>query len=377
MLAATDAPGPRHGRARRGAHRRTAPGRRLRSAGRDRPPRALGRRGAALRRRPSDARRCGRGAASPTRPERSLRTSGSRNTARPWSGTSPAASESGSVSPPNSLTSPAILLLDEPTTGLDAGLERKAMRLFRQLAGGQRSVVLVTHSTRNLDFCDRVLILGPGGRACFFGRPDEARRFFDVAELAEVYDALEATPSRNLGDHVRGRPATFPGARRDRVGGVRRLRPGDPAPAPAAGAAPRVRDAGVALRPGIHPRSKEPLAAVGAGADSRPARGLDLPERRLRFGRQGSRRHQPDLPADDDRRLARRDQRVARDRARARAASARDRDRGAGVGLPGFEAGCARRPGDAAGDRDGACARSRSSRPTWDSPPCAECLPAC
>ncbi len=90
---------------------------------------------------------------------------------------------------------PAILLLDEPTTGLDAGLERKAMRLFRQLAGGQRSVVLVTHSTRNLDFCDRVLILGPGGRACFFGRPDEARRFFDVAELPEVYDALEAAPS--------------------------------------------------------------------------------------------------------------------------------------------------------------------------------------
>jgi ABC-type multidrug transport system ATPase subunit/pSer/pThr/pTyr-binding forkhead associated (FHA) protein len=90
---------------------------------------------------------------------------------------------------------PAILLLDEPTTGLDAGLERKAMRLFRHLAGGQRSVVLVTHSTRNLDLCDRVLILGPGGRACFFGRPDEARRFFDVAELAEVYDALEATPS--------------------------------------------------------------------------------------------------------------------------------------------------------------------------------------
>ncbi len=86
---------------------------------------------------------------------------------------------------------PAALLLDEPTTGLDPGLERRTMGLLRRLATGSRAVLLVTHATRSLSLCDKVMILAPGGYTCFSGAPREACEFFQVEELDEIYDALD------------------------------------------------------------------------------------------------------------------------------------------------------------------------------------------
>jgi ATP-binding cassette subfamily B protein len=55
----------------------------------------------------------------------------------------------------------AILLLDEPTTGLDAGSEAEVLEAIRQ-AGRGRTVVLVTHSLRLAASADRVVVVREG-----------------------------------------------------------------------------------------------------------------------------------------------------------------------------------------------------------------------
>ncbi len=91
---------------------------------------------------------------------------------------------------------PSLLFLDEPTTGLDPGLETRMMELFRTLAEpGRRSLTVVTHATRNLDLADKVGVIGGGGDLCFFGPPEEATAFFGVAGYDEVYEALERRPA--------------------------------------------------------------------------------------------------------------------------------------------------------------------------------------
>ncbi len=93
------------------------------------------------------------------------------------------------------LGSPSLLFLDEPTTGMDPALESKMMQLFRALADHSRAVVLVTHATKNLALCDRVIVMGRGGVMAFEGPPAEALEFFGVDTYDGIYDALDETPS--------------------------------------------------------------------------------------------------------------------------------------------------------------------------------------
>ncbi|QUR68492.1 FHA domain-containing protein [Mycobacterium spongiae] len=89
------------------------------------------------------------------------------------------------------LTKPSLLFLDEPTSGLDPGYEKSVMQTLRSLADDGRSVVVVTHSTAQLKICDRLLILAPGGRLAYFGPPQEALRYFNCADFADLFTLLE------------------------------------------------------------------------------------------------------------------------------------------------------------------------------------------
>ncbi|NMI00734.1 ATP-binding cassette domain-containing protein [Pseudonocardia sp. K10HN5] len=108
------------------------------------------------------------------------------------------------------LTRPSLLFLDEPTSGLDPGLDKQVMHNLRTLADGGRTVVVVTHSVLNLDVCDRLLILAPGGRLAYDGPPDRALDHFGVADFAEVFLLLENEPSVDWSDSFRAtvRPRT-------------------------------------------------------------------------------------------------------------------------------------------------------------------------
>lgn len=88
------------------------------------------------------------------------------------------------------LTEPDLLFLDEPTSGLDPGLDRQVMKQLRELANGGRTVVVVTHSVANLDVCDEVIVLAPGGRVAYQGSPFNVLAHFGASDWAEVFDAL-------------------------------------------------------------------------------------------------------------------------------------------------------------------------------------------
>ncbi len=61
------------------------------------------------------------------------------------------------------LTKPGLFFLDEATSGLDPGTETEMMELLRDLADGGRTVILVTHATKNVMMCDQVVFLAKGG----------------------------------------------------------------------------------------------------------------------------------------------------------------------------------------------------------------------
>jgi ABC transport system ATP-binding/permease protein len=95
------------------------------------------------------------------------------------------------------LTKPSLLFLDEPTSGLDPGLDKSVMEQMRDLAHGGRIVVVVTHSVDNLDTCDRLLVLVPGGKVAYYGPPEKGLAYFGKARWAEVFQAFEAEPDRD------------------------------------------------------------------------------------------------------------------------------------------------------------------------------------
>ena len=95
------------------------------------------------------------------------------------------------------LTKPSLLFLDEPTSGLDPGLDKSVMEQMRDLAHDGRTVIVVTHSVDNLDTCDRLLVLVPGGRIAYYGPPEEGLAYFNQSRWAEVFQAFERYPDRD------------------------------------------------------------------------------------------------------------------------------------------------------------------------------------
>jgi ABC-type multidrug transport system ATPase subunit/pSer/pThr/pTyr-binding forkhead associated (FHA) protein len=77
------------------------------------------------------------------------------------------------------LTKPRLFFLDEPTSGLDPGTEYNMMRLLRKLADQGRTILLITHATKNVMMCDKVIFLVRGGHVAYYGPPEEALTYFD------------------------------------------------------------------------------------------------------------------------------------------------------------------------------------------------------
>ncbi|MFE3638067.1 FHA domain-containing protein [Streptomyces sp. NPDC059168] len=104
------------------------------------------------------------------------------------------------------LTKPSLLFLDEPTSGLDPGMDRSVMHMLRGLADDGRTVIVVTHSVLSLDVCDRLLVLAPGGRIAYYGRPDDALAFFGFEQWPEAFEAFDRDEDRDWAGEYRDSP---------------------------------------------------------------------------------------------------------------------------------------------------------------------------
>jgi ABC transport system ATP-binding/permease protein len=88
------------------------------------------------------------------------------------------------------LADPRLVYLDQITSGLDPGQQKKMMDTLRRMADEGRTVVLVTQATNRLAQTDYVAFLSQG-KLVYFGPSHEALEFFSVDEIADVYERIE------------------------------------------------------------------------------------------------------------------------------------------------------------------------------------------
>lgn len=81
------------------------------------------------------------------------------------------------------LHDPAIMLLDEPYTGLDLQAADMLREVLQALAAAQRTVILTTHNLeQGLEMCDRAAILNRGKVVW-----EDARAGLDLTTMKEIY----------------------------------------------------------------------------------------------------------------------------------------------------------------------------------------------
>jgi hypothetical protein len=104
------------------------------------------------------------------------------------------------------LAKPAILFLDEPSSGLDPATEFQLMELLRDLADTGCTIVCTTHVMENAYLMDQLIVLC-GGCLAFQGSSQAAREYFGVQKLTGLYDRLADRPPKEWQTAFLERPA--------------------------------------------------------------------------------------------------------------------------------------------------------------------------
>ena len=89
------------------------------------------------------------------------------------------------------ISDPPLLFLDEPTSGLDPETETDLIHLLRDLAHTRgKTLIVITHTIKNIMMFDMVLFFGPGGKLCYAGGPGQAVSEFGVRDFADIYPMI-------------------------------------------------------------------------------------------------------------------------------------------------------------------------------------------
>jgi ABC transport system ATP-binding/permease protein len=92
------------------------------------------------------------------------------------------------------LTGPSLLLLDEPTAGLDPALEGQLLAMLRRLADDGRVVVVATTTPTDLEMCDHVLLLTSTGAPAFAGAPADIGEALGTTSWPEIFTHVGTDP---------------------------------------------------------------------------------------------------------------------------------------------------------------------------------------
>jgi ABC-2 type transport system ATP-binding protein len=98
------------------------------------------------------------------------------------------------------LTAPSLLLMDEPTTGLDPRSKKEVQSLLRMLRGEREvTVLLCTHDMDEAaELCDRVLMMD-AGRVLADGTPEElCRQYAEDGRLSSLEDVFMLLSGKSL-----------------------------------------------------------------------------------------------------------------------------------------------------------------------------------
>ena len=87
------------------------------------------------------------------------------------------------------LGTPDLLVLDEPTVGLDPVLRRDLWELFHRLADAGAAVLVSSHVMDEAERCHRLLLMREG-RIIADGAPDEIRARTGAADIEQAFLAL-------------------------------------------------------------------------------------------------------------------------------------------------------------------------------------------
>jgi ABC-2 type transport system ATP-binding protein len=91
------------------------------------------------------------------------------------------------------LGSPDLLVLDEPTVGLDPVLRRDLWALFHRIADGGAAVLVSSHVMDEAERCGRLLLMREG-RIIADGAPEEIRRGTGARDVEEAFLRLVEGP---------------------------------------------------------------------------------------------------------------------------------------------------------------------------------------
>ncbi|MDR1271509.1 MAG: ABC transporter ATP-binding protein [Clostridiales Family XIII bacterium] len=84
------------------------------------------------------------------------------------------------------LHEPEVLLLDEPTVGIDPVLRKKIWEAFRELQARGKSIVVTTHVMDEVAWCDKAALLY-GGEVIEYGAVDELLKKTEQGRIEELF----------------------------------------------------------------------------------------------------------------------------------------------------------------------------------------------